>query len=113
MESLAARTRLEEKTLNDEVAKVQESVAGPAMLEVARRSGMLPMNGEVDEAEDAVDSIKASMKAVVARADMLRVTTTLKVVEILDPMQTVKFLAAATRFQLEVHRSGMHRVRGG
>lgn len=108
MNRLMEETKLEERAHNDELAKVHESVAGPTMLEAARRSGRL-VAGEASEEETAMATLRAALESVVANADSLRMRTTVKVVEILRPAQKVRFFAGAAQLQLKIRSWGLQR----
>lgn len=98
---LISETKVEERALNDEVAKIQESVAAPPLVNVARRRGGL-VSGEVQNEETAVETLRSGLETVLTGADSLRMTTALKVVEILRPIQNVKFLAAAAQLHRKI-----------
>lgn len=108
MDSLSVETRVEEKLLNDELARIQESVAGPTIMELARRRGQLGEWEMTEGVEVTESNLRASLESLVANADMLRTTTTAKVVEILDPLQNVKFFTAVARLQLRIRRWASH-----
>lgn len=106
---LAQKTRSEERALNDEIARIQESVAAPPLLGIAMRGGRRLVDGEQDEADSALESLKAAMEAVLSAADSLRTTTALKIMEVLRPAQCVKFLLAAGQLQLRLRSWGLER----
>ncbi|GLT89411.1 hypothetical protein SLE2022_073920 [Rubroshorea leprosula] len=108
MQRLIVETRKEEKILNDELARIQESMAGPPLLEIARQRAQAVRLGEREIAEEAasLDTLRKAMEEVVASADMLRITTTARVVGILNPVQKARFLTAAGRMLLAVRRMG-------
>ncbi|KAM4090615.1 hypothetical protein ACJW30_09G075700 [Castanea mollissima] len=108
MNRLMEETKLEERALNDELAKVHESVAGPTMLEAARRSGRLVAGEE----ETAMATLRVALESVVANADSLRMRTAVKVVEILRPAQKVRFFAGAAQLQLKIRSWGLQRQEG-
>ncbi|CAK9172028.1 unnamed protein product, partial [Ilex paraguariensis] len=109
MELLKAVIKMEEKTLMEKLAKIQESVAAPPVVELARRAGRKLMNGEAQEVDSVIEMLRMAMEAVLHTADMLRTTATESVVKILNPIQNVKFLAAATQLQLRIRMLGMQR----
>ncbi|KAK9069965.1 hypothetical protein SSX86_010363 [Deinandra increscens subsp. villosa] len=102
MDQLRAETREEERRLEGELARIQENVAGPAVVEVTRRGAA----AEEGEMEAAVEVLRGEMEVVVANADMLRTTTAERVVEILTPVQNVRFLAAVAELQLKIRNWG-------
>ncbi|PON51134.1 TGA transcription factor [Parasponia andersonii] len=106
---LVQETRTEERALNDELAKIQESVAAPPLLGIAMRGGRRLVDGEQDEADSALESLKVAMEAVLSAADSLRTRTALKIMEVLRPAQCVKFLLAAGQLQLRLRTWGLER----
>ncbi|GMN40356.1 hypothetical protein TIFTF001_009584 [Ficus carica] len=105
---LVQETRSEERSLNDELAKIQESVAAPPLLLIARRAGR-PVYGEIAEEDTAIESLKTALEVVVTSADSLRISTALKAMEVLRPVQNVKFLVAAAQLQLRLRTWGLER----
>lgn len=108
MNRLLNETKAEERALNDELAKIQESVAAPPMLDAMKRRGQ-SVDGEEQRDETAMEALKTAMETILTAADSLRITTALKVVEILSPTQNLKFLAAATQLQLKIRGCGVER----
>lgn len=108
LNQLKDETRAEETELANELARIQESVAAPPIMEMARRFGST-VDGEVRNAEIALEAMRAGMEAVLANADMLRTRTAQKLLEILSPIQYVKFLLATTQLQLRVRMWGTQR----
>lgn len=106
---LVQETKSEERALNDELAKIQESVAAPPLLEVARHRGRRLVDGENAREDSAMESLKSALEAVLNAADSLRMTTALKVMEVLRPAQNVKFLVAAAQLQLRLRTLGFER----
>ncbi|KAK8563901.1 hypothetical protein V6N13_005876 [Hibiscus sabdariffa] len=106
---LMEETRLEERVLNDELARVQESLAAPPLLEMVRKRARRVNEGGVEEAA-ALATLRKALEEVVAGADLLRMNTTLKVAEILKPEQNVRFLTAATQLFLELRNLGLQQV---
>lgn len=98
-------TERRERTVTGAMASVQEILGGPSMLRLARRIGRL-IDGEIDEMDAALEVLKEAMMGVMEKADELRVSTARRVVEVLRPCQTVRFLAAAAQFQLRVRSLG-------
>ncbi|CAH1451240.1 unnamed protein product [Lactuca virosa] len=106
MERLKAETKAEERELENELAMIQESVAAPPIVEVARRGENWLANGKYDKMESAFETLKEQLEVVVANADMLRSRVAERVVEILTPVQNVRFLAAVTELQLKIRTRG-------
>jgi len=102
-------TKTEERALNHELAKIQERVAAPPLLELLRRGRELA-NGEISEEYYRVlDAWKSTLETLLANADSLRMNTAVNAVEILRPAQTVRFLAAAAQLQLRIRTWGLQR----
>ncbi|CAI9263653.1 unnamed protein product [Lactuca saligna] len=106
MERLKAETKAEERELENELAMIQESVAAPPIVEVARRGENWLADGKYDKMESAFETLKEQLEVVVANADMLRSRVAERVVEILTPVQNVRFLAAVTDLQLKIRTRG-------
>ncbi|XP_065880382.1 protein ZW2-like [Euphorbia lathyris] len=108
IEQLKAVTRREERQLTERMAGIQESLASAPIYSLARRSHRL-IDGEISWMEEAVEALKAAMLAILENADVLRRSTAANVVEILSPIQAIRFLAAGVNFQLEIRRWGQQR----
>ncbi|KAF8032035.1 hypothetical protein BT93_D1055 [Corymbia citriodora subsp. variegata] len=112
MDRLVAETRLEEKALDDELAKIQERVGAPPLANAIRRHGRTSQDGETAGGggdDSALGGLRRALEKVVANADMLRATTAEKVALILTPAQTVKVLVAVAQLQLKVRSLGLQR----
>ncbi|KAG8374485.1 hypothetical protein BUALT_Bualt11G0137300 [Buddleja alternifolia] len=108
--SLMGKTEIEEKLLEDNLSKIQESVAAPPLAELARREGKRQLvEGEIRRAEAVPIKLRAAMESLVVDADSLRRRVVQELVEILCPLQNVRFLAAAAKAQLRIRASGMER----
>lgn len=106
---LEAEIRAAERDLNDKMASIQESCAMPPLVDLARRTilGGGRFDGEIRGDIDAtMERLSARMEAIVEDADFIRMETTRKIIEILSPLQGLRFLAAATKLQLKIHRLG-------
>lgn len=101
MKHLKSRTVVEERRMMDAYAEVQESVGSPPLTDLGRRVGRL-VDEERSDFSDAIHELKDAFVEVVEMADNLRQSTVMKVVEILNRDQTVQFLIAVARCQLEV-----------
>nr|GEZ26595.1 protein DOG1-like 4 [Tanacetum cinerariifolium] len=87
MERLIAETKAEERELENEMARIQESVAAPPIVEVVRRSECGGnIDGIYDDMARAIEGLRTEMELVLANADMLRSRTAERVVEILSPV---------------------------
>ncbi|CAN1152167.1 Protein ZW2 [Linum perenne] len=108
IEQVRRRTRREEIALTEAMAAIQESMASPGLLRLARATEA-QIDGERMKVDEALESLKSAMLSVMMSADSLRGATVAGVVEALSPMQTVEFLVAAAQFQLNVRRWGRER----
>ncbi|MCL7045416.1 hypothetical protein MKW94_011581 [Papaver nudicaule] len=94
-------TKVAERELNQEMAAIQERVVSPELVDLARRGGRL-IDGETLDRDSEFQCLKEAMEAVVVAADYLRVTVTRNIVEVLNPMQAISFLAGATQLQVRI-----------
>ncbi|KAF3949297.1 hypothetical protein CMV_024818 [Castanea mollissima] len=108
MEEVKVETVKKEKELTETLARLQESVVALPMLALARQVGRL-MDGEIFSLDLAVEALNTAMLQVIEGANSLRKSTASKVVEILSPIQIVKFLATAAQFHLQTRRWGLQR----
>ncbi|KAL6998436.1 hypothetical protein U1Q18_008563 [Sarracenia purpurea var. burkii] len=106
---LMNETKAEERELADQMARIQESVAAPPMLELARREGRRLRDGEIREVDAVLETLRSSMELVLGRADSLRRRTAERVAAVLSPPQNVKFLAAATQLQYRIRMWGLNK----
>lgn len=106
IERLKIETRVVVKELNNELARVQESVAARELMIIGGRG---PVGDEMGEINSVLDELQAELVAVLSNADVLRTRTAERVAAILNPVQNVKFLAAATQMQLRVRTTGLQR----
>ncbi|KAI4353372.1 hypothetical protein L6164_002330 [Bauhinia variegata] len=108
LRQLKQETKSEERVLNDKLAKIHESVAAPPLVEMGRHHGRLCLNElGIAEENEVPSSLKASLEALVANADELRINTVLKIVEILRPAQTVKLLVAVAELLHKIRMWGL------
>ncbi|XP_050227204.1 protein ZW2-like [Mercurialis annua] len=105
IQQLKIETRIQERALTEAMARIQESLAAPPILGLTRRSARL-IDGEVSDMEVAVEALKAAMLTVLESADALRGSVVIGLVEILSPVQAVRFLAAALEFQIQMRAWG-------
>lgn len=108
LEEVKAEVRRNERDLTEAMASLQEMVAAPPIVALARRAGRV-MDREICEMEGAIEELKTAMVMVLNRADGVRGSAVMKVMELLDPDQRVRLLAAAAEFQLRIRRWGVHR----
>ncbi|KAK1377410.1 DOG1 domain-containing protein [Heracleum sosnowskyi] len=106
IEHLKIEIRVMVKELNNELARVQESVAAQELMIVGGRA---PVGDEMGEINSVLDELQVELVTVLSNADLLRTRTVERVAAILNPVQNVKFLAAATQMQLRVRTTGLQR----
>ncbi|KAK4490637.1 hypothetical protein RD792_001325 [Penstemon davidsonii] len=105
----------EEKELTEKLAKQQERVADPTMVELAHVVTELLMEREVGRVMDEgrVDATLApkeeGLVEILQRADDLRLKTLKQVLNILTQIQCVHFLIAAAELHLRCHEWGKMR----
>ncbi|KAI3953347.1 hypothetical protein MKX01_042325 [Papaver californicum] len=121
LEKLKIEIKEEEKELDDDLIRIQESLAAPPFSEIARRYGRLVLNGndsrrrsgrskgEEEEEEKFMAMLTSEMEILVQRADFLRLKITLEVIEILNSVQTVRFFVAVGKLQLRTRKLGFQR----
>ncbi|KAH6781173.1 hypothetical protein C2S52_012410 [Perilla frutescens var. hirtella] len=110
IEEVKAESRRREKEITQAMARLQETVAEQPVYGLIKKFGN-SVDGEAPELHAAMEELKAAMRAAVGNADALQGWTMSEVVEVLTPVQGVKFLAAVARFQLRARRWGMERER--
>ncbi|XP_077213952.1 protein DOG1-like 3 [Tasmannia lanceolata] len=111
VDELQRETIREEKEISEKMAKEQEKVADPSMVEL---SNLVTENvGENENGGESVESTlrpkKEGFEMTLERADDLRLRTLRRVIEILGPLQAVHFLIAAAELHLRLHEWGMRR----
>ncbi|KAK7339898.1 hypothetical protein VNO77_20584 [Canavalia gladiata] len=108
LSQLNNKAKGKERALNDELAKLHESVAAPPLVDLARSHGRMCFNRSFMAEEDAAPStFKETLESLVANADALRTNTALKIVQILRPSQVVTFLVAVAELQLRIRSWGL------
>ncbi|KAL6146218.1 hypothetical protein ACLB2K_056901 [Fragaria x ananassa] len=106
---LVEETRVEERALNDKLAKIHESVAAPPLVDVARRHARYVESEGAEEEEEAATRLKSALEDVLADANLLRTTVATKLVEMMSGAQAVRFLVAVGQFQLKIRSWGLER----
>ncbi|CAN0846695.1 Protein ZW2 [Linum grandiflorum] len=107
---LKEETRMEERLLNDEMARIHESVGAPPVCGWGRKRGTA---GEEETVTTADREIRSALELLVGNADTLRTNTVVRIGQILSPTQNVEFVTAGTRLQLTVRELGGMRKPGG
>ncbi|CAI0425323.1 unnamed protein product [Linum tenue] len=103
-------TRMEERMLNDELARIHESVGAPPVSGWGRKRGRVVLAAAADEGSancPAPEAIRSALENLVGNADTLRTNTVMRIGQVLRPKQNVEFVAAGTRLQLTVRALGM------
>ncbi|XP_057773441.1 protein RESPONSE TO ABA AND SALT 1-like [Salvia miltiorrhiza] len=108
MEEVKTESRRREREITQDMARVQETVAEQPVYSLVKRFRN-SVDYSVPEMHAAIDELKAAMRAVVGNADALQGWTVAEMVEVLDPVQGVRFLAAVARFQLRARNWGVER----
>ncbi|XP_027350665.1 protein DOG1-like 4 [Abrus precatorius] len=109
LRQLNNETKVKERALNDELAKLHESFAAPPLVDMARNYGRVCLSRSFMAEDDAVlpSSFKETLERLVTNADALRRNTALKVVQILRPAQIVTVLIAVAELQLRIRSWGL------
>lgn len=107
LSELKQETKMKERELNDELAKVHESMAAPPVLDKVRSHGRVCLSSSFMAEEGTVpSSFKEILENLVTNADALRTETALRVVQILKPAQVLNFFVAVAELQLKVRSLG-------
>ncbi|XP_047340368.1 protein ZW2-like [Impatiens glandulifera] len=98
--------KADETWLTEEHNRIQREApvaVAPHVIEAAR-SGRLGTEGE-----RVMNTLQSSFATLVACADRVRVKATTKVIDILNPIQTLKFYMAMATHQLRMRQIGLRR----
>lgn len=110
LSQLNQEIKLKERDLNDELAKIHESMAAPPLVDMVRNHGRMCLSRSFVEEEGTVpSSIKEALENLVENADALRTNTALRVVQILRPAQIINFLVAVAELQLKIRSWGLNK----
>ncbi|CAK8541946.1 unnamed protein product [Lathyrus sativus] len=108
LNELKQETKIKERELNDEMAKVHESTAAPPLLDMIRSHGRVCLSRSFMAEEGTVpNTFKETLENMVTNADALRTETALRVVQILKPAQVLNFFVAVAELQLRVRSLGL------
>ncbi|KAI9085121.1 hypothetical protein K1719_032937 [Acacia pycnantha] len=113
---LNQETKSEERALNDELAKIQESVGASPLVEVVRNHGRwcLSESCRTEECGEVPETLKIALENLVVNADTLRMNTALKMVKILKPNQAVNVLVAVAELHIKIRTWGLEKdAQGG
>lgn len=106
---LKRETRKNEKMVEDELARIQETIGAPPLMDAIREAAWLTDRQSFDATSEPILQLREALKAVIANADTLRVTTGAKVAEILSPIQCLRFLVAAFKLLQGMKSCGIER----
>ncbi|KAJ7965841.1 Transcription factor [Quillaja saponaria] len=90
MERVRIETSREERELTKTMVRVQETVAVPPLLGLARRAGRL-LDGEISTMDTAIDAMKRAMLEIFESAESHRISTVRKVMGILSQTRRFSF----------------------
>jgi hypothetical protein len=108
LSKLKQETKMKERELNDELAKVHESMAGPPLVDMIRSHGRVCLSRSFMAEEGTVPStVKETLENLVTNADTFRTETALRVVKILKPAQVLNFFVAVAELQLGIRSLGL------
>lgn len=117
IDSSHRRTVREEKEITEKMAKYQEMIAEPSMVELSHVATKAIMEGEGESREFAMEERlrmtlerkENDLKEIVQMADELRLKTLKGIFGIMTKRQTIYFLIAAAELHLRIHEWGMQR----
>lgn len=108
LNELKQETKMKERELNDEMAKVHENTAAPPLVDMIRSHGRVCLSRSFMAEESTVpNTFKETLENLVTNADALRTETALRVVQILKPAQVLNFFVAVAELQLRVRSLGL------
>ncbi|XP_004514219.1 protein ZW2-like [Cicer arietinum] len=101
-------TKMKERELNDELAKVHESMAAPPLVDMIRSHGRVCLSRSFMAEEGTVPmTFKETLENLVTNADALRTETALRVVQVLKPAQVLNFFVAVAELQIKIRSLGL------
>lgn len=103
IEALRSRMKAEEERVEREMERLQVAVADRNAVELVR----LGRRGGPAAVEAAVGGFLGGLERVMKMADCVRLKTLKGLLEILNPMQSVEFLASKSMFQIRVRKFGI------
>ncbi|PRQ49570.1 putative transcription factor TGA like domain-containing protein [Rosa chinensis] len=115
VDKLQRRTIEEEKHVSEKMAKLQETMADTAMVELSHVVSEMMRNNNgheegIDDQEKRIESTLASkeegLEKILHKADDLRLRTLNNITQILSSIQAVHFLIAAAELHLRLHDWG-------
>ncbi|XP_051126780.1 protein DOG1-like 4 [Andrographis paniculata] len=113
IDKLQTATVKEEKAITEKLAKHQERLADPAMVQLAHAATdddeQQPIPMDETQLEAALATKEEGLVEVLKKADELRLKTLTNVIQVLTPIQSVHFLISAAELHLRVHEWGKRR----
>lgn len=120
VDQLQMRTIEQEQHITHKMAKLQQTMADPQMVELSHEATEMMRNNsheEVDHHQDRVESTLASkekdLEVMLQRADELRLKTIKAMTRILTSIQAAHFLIAAAELHLRIHDWGKKKDASG
>lgn len=114
IERLRAKIKMEEEKVEREMERQQMAMADRKMVELARLASRI-RNGETTyQMEGLVDvalkGLMSGLERVMKAGDCVRLKTLKVLLEILGPLQSVRFLAAMSALQIQIRQWGHKRT---
>ena len=105
IDGLRVKIRGEEEKVEREMERQQVAIGDRKMVELAR------IRNDNDElVELALKGLRMSLERVMKMADCVRLKTLKGLLEILNPLQSVDFLAAISTIQIQMRKRGRKRI---
>ena len=105
IDGLRVKIRGEEEKVEREMERQQVAIGDRKMVELAR------IRNDKDElVELALKGLRMSLERVMKMADCVRLKTLKGLLEILNPLQSVDFLAAISTIQIQMRKRGRKRI---
>ncbi|KAH7544984.1 protein DOG1-like 4 [Ziziphus jujuba] len=114
IEELRVKIRMEEEKVESEMERQQMAIADRKMVELSRLATKI-RNGETTYqieglVEVAIKGLLSGLERVMKAGDCVRLKTLKVVLEILGPLQCVRFLAAMSMLQIQIRKCGKKRA---
>ncbi|XP_060195270.1 protein DOG1-like 1 [Lycium barbarum] len=109
IDELHGKTIREERKLSTKLASLQEDIVDQPLVEKMKKKGGGENDDEYENADEALEEHSQLMAGVMEEADELRMKTLKEIVNILEPVQAVEYLAAAKRIRFCVQQWGKKR----
>ncbi|XP_043700289.1 protein DOG1-like 4 [Telopea speciosissima] len=116
IQELRIRIKIEEDRVDREMERQQVSIADKPMVDLSRLSTQVKNGEVVGELDKYVDvtlsSLLVGLEHVMKMADCVRLKALKGVLEVLNPLQSVDFMAAIAMLQIQLRRVGKRRDHG-